>query len=187
MDCLKEIPPIDSINNKTFSLEQDFELIRYLAYSSWVNGEQGLMFFSLDNPEAEEWFPYCNILTKEAYLMKDFLLQQPDESLNDIAEVTIEDSREIDHRARFLLRRSQDPSEDKLLLMICNYSNDDDEHAVTVRFKNHTITGVSQIVSNYDWKYQPRDSNGDFVPGKVLSITARDIWARAFFIWIQPD
>jgi hypothetical protein len=151
---------------------------RYLAYSSWIMGGQGLFFFRWDDATTPSWLSYADTLAKEANAVKDWLMNGP---ATDI-EAKVYDSRG-GNNIRFILRRNQWSIDNKILLLFCNYANDGLEHTTYVHFPSHIISSVNQI-SDINMPYTLIDGNHtlQFNASNINDVSKRDVYGAAFFL-----
>ena len=137
-------------------LNTRIERYRYLAYSSWVNGGQGIMFIRPDILESEikAWLPSVCSVAGDAYNLKEWLMQ-PDAG---ITNVWITNNRNK-NRVQFILKSN--PNNNRKLLMLCNFTNEVDGYDgntdVWIHFKDNRI----QDVVNF---------NNDFRNGEIIQL-----------------
>jgi hypothetical protein len=185
----------DSSNNgdpgdrEVWPWESDVELYRYLPYASWAVGGQGLMIWEITHGHAQIWAEHWHQMAREAYAMKDYLMNEP---ALDIPAIIYDSAASTNHslRTRFILKKNQDtPTSNEYLLLFCNFANDGQSHSTYVHFPNHTITNVRQIISGQNWGYQLTDNNKTLLynpSNDSLHITnSKDIYARAYFVTLN--
>ncbi len=175
-----------------FFLEQaKYEKERYLAYSSWVCGGQGLFFFRYDHNTTDKWFGddvsplgdgISGRLLTEAYIMRNWLMNAPS---TDITGAYGYDSLGSP-RVRFILRRDQTGLDNRILVLFCNFANDGLSHNTYIHFPNNTITSIQKIVSHLDGTFSLENSNKTikFVPN-FPNADSYSVYGSACFITLQ--
>lgn len=167
------------------------EKIRYLAYSSWVAGGQGIIFFRYDHPDAEKWFEYNGLddntgisarITKEAYIMKDWLMDGPVEDIDAYCFDSLGDNDSV----RFILRENQWGTDDRILLLFCNFADDNNTHSTYVYFPNHTISSIDRITADMKGTYTRMDNNKTlrFDP---TDMDSDDVYGSACFLTLSAQ
>ncbi len=179
----------DNVMTTSIPANLNDELYRYLAYSSWVAGGQGLLFFSYANSEAEKWFgddsapdgdEICAVIAEEAATMKDWLMDEPADNIT----ATISDSQGDNDRLRFTLRRDQNGQDNRILLLFCNFNNDSSTHSTSIHFPNHTITNLDEVVVAHDGLFSLQDSNHT-VYFSASSLDSTDVYGSACFLTLS--
>lgn len=123
------------------------ELYRFLPYSSWASGGQGMMIWSYPHPDAKKWFPLCHQIAREAYAMKDYIMNEP--ALDIPVYMTVDNGAGDPNNGRFILRRNQNnPTSNEFLLLFCYFGNQGGSHSSEIHFPYHTITNVRQITTH---------------------------------------
>lgn len=154
------------------------ENYRYMAYSSWVNGGQGVMFYNLNYNNNSDWLTWTDEIAQEANAMKPWLMGQHATNIS----ATIRVDNGADHRVRFILKRSTDQNEQRVLCLFTVSVKDNAEHTVYINFPNHQIVSIpnqSQIVDYYSWSFEREDNY------HTLRVGTRDVWGRAFLLTLQ--
>lgn len=140
-------------NNENGRLTE--EQLRYLCYTSWINGAQGAMFWELSKSDPI-MFTRARKITFEANLLKSYLLES-DAGIN----ATITSTNDDDSTAQFIIRK--DPNfipnsthKSKVMMMICN--NSVFQTNLWIQFPQNQIidfSTVSGIIPSYQWSFTP--------------------------------
>ena len=160
---------------------------RYLPYSSWVVGGQGLMIWGLYTSDTPQWFYLCHQMAREAYGMKDYLMNEP---ALDIPAIIYDSSASTNHskRTRFILRRNQNnPTSNQFLVLFCNFANDGQSHSTYIHFPNNTISNINRVANTpTSWNFpQIIDSNKTLYYMPESSCDSKDVYGRAFLITLN--
>lgn len=167
--------------------ENCYEKDRYLAYSSWVCGGQGLMFFRYDSNTTQNWFEYngngiCTQLLKEAYTMRNWLMNSP---ATNILSAYAYDSLGSP-RVPFILRRDQTGGDSRVLVLFCNFANDGQSHTTYIHFPNQAINTIAKVNADMKGTYSKENSDHTlkFVPDD-FGDNNKSIYGSACFITFQ--
>gem|GEM_PF-2087562 len=117
---------------------------RFLPYASWAVGGQGLIIWDLPNLETPGWFKYCHKIAREAYAMREYLMNEP---ALDVPAIIYDSDGSTNHslRTRFTLRRNQQNPTNQLLLLFCNFADDGESHSTYIHFPDDTVASVSRV------------------------------------------
>ncbi len=155
--------------------------LRYIAYTSWINGAQGAMFWELSKSDPD-MFARARRISHEAFLLRKYLLE-PDAGIN----ATITSLQADDETAQFIIKKNPNfapnsTHKSKVMLMVCN--NSDRETSLWVQFPQDqqidfsTVQGINLF---YYWSFTEDSVNNRIGVG----IAGSD--GRSFTFKIKAD